>query len=69
MQAHVPRHSFTHTLTIQEPSLQSGCSLLQSLEFDPVLDVLYGASGSGRVTHISWSPATAYDGEDSVKLQ
>ena len=57
----------THTHT-QDPALQSGCSLLQSLEFRQVIDVLYG-NDSGRLTHISWSPATVYTDEDNIKLQ
>ena len=60
-------HTHTHTHT-QDPALQSGCSLLQSLDFHQVLDVLYG-NDSGRLTHISWSPATVYTDEDNIKLQ
>ena len=60
-------HAHTHT-HIQDPALQAGCSLLQSLEFRQVIDVLYG-NDSGRLTHISWSPATVYADEDNINLQ
>ena len=33
-----------------------------------MIDVLYG-NDSGRLTHISWSPATVYADEDNIKLQ